>query len=214
MRTRNILILAALLVGTSMTFAQGNTSSEGSEVSEATGIINGHEYVDLGLRVKWARCNIGTTSPTGYGNYYAWGETSTKSEYTEENCSTNGKSMGDIAGDSHYDVARANWGGTWRLPTASEIDELIDKCKREWTTLGNHKGYKVTGPNGNSIFLPAAGWRVGPSFRYQGEDGFYWSSTPYEDSTNEAYYLHLGSGKFYNVWNDKDIGRNVRPVSE
>ncbi|MCD7721741.1 MAG: serine/threonine protein kinase, partial [Prevotellaceae bacterium] len=100
-----------------------------------TGTINGHGYVDLGLSVKWATCNVGASSPEGYGNYYAWGETTTKSSYDDDNCKTWEVSMGSIAGNSSYDAARSNWGGTWRLPTANEIDELINKCQRTWTTM-------------------------------------------------------------------------------
>ncbi len=154
---------------------------------EKPNIINGHECVDLGLSIKWAACNIGASTPSDYGDYYAWGETSTKSLYTEDNSITFGKNMGSIAGDSRYDAARAKWGGSWRLPTASEIYELVSKCKREWTTMGGHKGYKVTGPNGKSIFLPAAGWRGGTSLYNAGESGDYWSATPYEDYSNIAY---------------------------
>ncbi len=214
--------MAILLVGTSMVSAQGvitrptkpqsgGTSSAKPQVSNATGKINGYEYVDLGLSVKWARYNVGASSPTGYGNYYAWGETSTKSEYTEANSKTYGQSIGDIAGDSRYDVARAKWGSTWRLPTANEIDELINKCSWKWTTVGGVKGYKVTGPNGNSIFLPAAGDRNGSSLLGQGSNGYYWSSTPYGTST--AYSLTFYSGRFSRYWYRRGYGFSVRPVS-
>uniref|UniRef100_UPI0025B2398C PEGA domain-containing protein n=2 Tax=uncultured Muribaculum sp. TaxID=1918613 RepID=UPI0025B2398C len=90
-------------------------------VSTTGNTINGHEYVDLGLSVKWAACNVGASSPEDYGNYYAWGETATKAEYTESNSKTYGKTMGDISGNPQYDAARANWGGTWRLPTKAEF---------------------------------------------------------------------------------------------
>ena len=119
----------------------------------ATGSIRGHDYVDLGLSVKWATCNVGATSPSGYSDYFAWGETSPKSEYTEGNSVTYKKNMGDIAGDSRYDAARANWGGSWRMPTAAEIKELANKCKTRWTTYNGHKGHLVMGPNGKSIFF-------------------------------------------------------------
>ncbi|MCD8292128.1 MAG: serine/threonine protein kinase, partial [Prevotella sp.] len=89
--------------------SQQNTQQT-QESKSTKNTINGHEYVDLGLSVKWATCNVGASSPTGYGNYYAWGETSPKSEYTKKNNTTSGKSLGDIAGDSRYDAARANWG--------------------------------------------------------------------------------------------------------
>ncbi|MCD8303544.1 MAG: hypothetical protein LUC86_01770, partial [Prevotellaceae bacterium] len=155
------VIVVGLIVGFSVKACKQSKESEAVDIT--SGYINGHEYVDLGLSVKWATCNVGGSYPSVYGDYYAWGETSTKSSYDEDNCKTYNVSMGSIAGNSSYDAARANWGGTWRLPTADEIDELIDKCDWEWTTRGGHAGYKVTGPNGNSIFLPAAGWRYGTS---------------------------------------------------
>ncbi len=179
-----------------------------------TGTINGHEYVDLGLSVKWATCNVGASSPSDYGDYFAWGETSTKSEYTEANSKTYGKSMGSIAGNSQYDAARANWGSTWRLPTANEIDELLDKCTWTWTSQGGHNGYKVKGPNGNSIFLPAAGWRYGTSLHYAGEYGRYWSATPDEDLTDRACLLYFYGGGHCRYWLSRYIGQSVRPVSE
>ena len=98
--------------------------------------IAGHEYVDLGLPsgLKWATCNVGATTPEEYGNYYAWGETKPKTEYTEENSATFGVELLDINSNPTYDVARANWGSTWRMPTMTEMDELIDNCTWKWTT--------------------------------------------------------------------------------
>ncbi len=179
-----------------------------------TGTINGHEYVDLGLSVKWATCNVGASSPSDYGDYYAWGETSTKQEYTEANCKTYCKNMDDIAGNPQYDVASANWGDTWRLPTAEEIDELVAKCTSTWTKQGGHKGYKLTGPNGNSIFVPAAGWRRGKSIYYAGKSGYYWGATPDETDTNNARVLSFYGGDFYRHLRGRYDGRSVRPVSE
>ncbi|MCD8302235.1 MAG: DUF1566 domain-containing protein, partial [Prevotellaceae bacterium] len=179
------------------------------QVSSPTGTINGHGCVDLGLSVKWATCNVGASSPSDYGNYYAWGEASTKSSYTEDNSKTYEKTIPDMVGYSSYDAARANWGSTWRLPTASEIDELVC-CRREWTTMGGHEGYKVTGPNGNSIFLPAAGWRYGTSLLGAGDYGYYWSSTPNESDTRGAYYLFFYSGDFSSCWRDRGYGHGVR----
>ena len=178
-----------------------------------TGTINGHEWVDLGLSVKWATCNVGASSPSDYGNYYAWGETRTKSEYTEDNCSTNGVNLGDISGDVRYDAARANWGGTWRLPTQAEMQELIDKCTWTWTSQGGHNGYRVTGPNGNSIFLPAAGFRYGSSLNCAGGSGYYWSSTPLESAAGGTYCLYFGSSGHDLDWLNRYCGQSVRPVS-
>ena len=177
---------------------------------------NGHEYVDLGLSVKWATCNVGANKPEDYGNYYAWGETSTKSTYSESN--TCGKHMYDIKGNSQYDAARANWGGTWRLPTKAELEELNNKCTWKWTTQNGVNGYKVVGPNGNSIFLPAAGCRFKSSLYDAGSDGCYWSSTPYDDDYyyyNDAYNLDFNIDNQY-VYIDgrRYYGLSVRPVVE
>ena len=178
--------------------------------------INGYEYVDLGLPsgLKWATCNVGASSAEEYGDYYAWGEVETKSEYTIDNSKTRFKSMSDISGNSTYDVARSKWGGSWRLPTKEEFSELRQKCKWQWTTQNGKNGYKVTGPNGNSIFLPAAGYRYGSSLNYVGVDGYYWSSTPYESYDANAYYMYFNSS-YHNVGRDgRFVGQSVRPVSE
>ena len=184
------------------------------EARSTTGTINGHQWVDLGLSVKWATCNVGSSSPSDYGNYYAWGETRTKSEYTMDNCSTYGINIGDISGDSRYDAARANWGGTWRLPTKAEMQELIDKCSWTWTSQGGHNGYRVTGPNGSSIFLPAAGCRSGSSLYGAGDGGDYWSSVPGEGGAGGAYYLGFHSSGHYLGWGSRLYGQCVRPVSD
>ena len=175
---------------------------------------NGHEYVDLGLSVKWATCNVGANKPEDYGNYYAWGETSTKSTYYNNNSKTYGKRMNDIKGNSQYDAARANWGGTWRMPTKAELEELKNECTWTWTTQNGVKGYKVTGPNGNSIFLPAAGCRSGSSLHHAGEYGIYWSSTPHE--SDSAYWFFFVSGHQPELVDSlyRSNGQSVRPVSE
>ena len=176
--------------------------------------INGHEYVDLGLSVKWATCNVGASKPEDYGDYYAWGETSTKTSYTEDNSKTYGKQMSDISGNVNYDAATANWGGSWRLPTKKEYEELLNRCTWKWTTQNGVNGYRVTGPNGNSIFLPAAGYRRGSSLNRAGSRGYYWSSTPGESGTNGAYDLSFSSGNHRVGWNGRNSGRSVRPVTE
>ena len=180
-----------------------------------TGSHNGYEWVDLGLSVKWATCNVGASSPSDYGDHYAWGETSTTSSYDADNSKTYRKSMGNIGGNSSYDVARYRWGGSWRLPTKAEFQELIDKCTWTWTTQGGHNGYKVTGKNGKSIFLPAAGYRYDTTLKAVGEIGSCWSSTPYESNTISAYYLFFNPYRDYYVdWLYRYFGRSVRPVVE
>ena len=168
--------------------------------------VNGYAYVDLGLSVKWADRNVGASSPSAYGSHYAWGETSTKSEYLEGNSRvTYRKKSGNIVGEPQYDVARAKWGATWRLPTKAEWQELLNKCKWIWTTQGGHKGYKIVGPNGNSIFLPSAGSCEGTTFWNKG--GFYWSSTStyrlqFDNSSRSLRSCH----RYY--------GHTVRPVTK
>ena len=176
----------------------------------------GHEYVDLGLSVKWATRNIGANSPEEYGQYFAWGETTTKAEYTEKNCTTYGKTMNDIAGNAQYDAATANWGGDWRMPTKAEMQELVNKCIWDWTTQNGVNGYKVTGPSGASIFLPAAGRRYGSSLYNAGNIGYYLSSTPYKNyDSSVAYFLGFDSSShsMYN-FGSRDFGRSVRPILE
>ncbi|MGN0237321.1 MAG: hypothetical protein ACI4AK_04455 [Lepagella sp.] len=182
---------------------------------DVSGTSNGHDYVDLGLSVKWATCNVGASSPSDYGDYYAWGETSTKSSYTDKNSQTYGESMGNIGGNSSYDVARANWGGSWRLPTEAEFQELVDKCTWTWTMQGGHKGYKVTSKiNGKSIFLPAAGWMIDTILDAAGESGFYWSSTPLpsDDYTEGTYGLSITANSHLIDWSDPYIGCPIRLV--
>ncbi|MBR2947412.1 MAG: hypothetical protein IKC17_02345, partial [Bacteroidales bacterium] len=185
-------------------------------IQQLSHTINGYEYVDLGLPsgLKWATCNVGANSPEDYGDYYAWGEIETTSEYYVSNSKTYGKSMSDISGNSTYDVARAKWGGSWRLPTKKELEELESKCTWEWTTQNGKQGYKVTGPSGNSIFLPAAGYREGSSLNYVGRFGHYWSSTPYESDGEAACSLYFSSSRHDVGWYAFNYGHSVRPVSE
>ena len=192
------------------------TTTTGGGGGATTGTINGHDWVDLGLPsgLKWATCNVGASQPHGYGNYYAWGETTTKSSYTEENSRTYGVIMNDISGNVNYDAARANWGSTWRMPTKAEMKELRDNCTWTWTTQNGINGYKVTGQNGKSIFLPAAGSCHGSSRYYVGECGTYWGSTPHESNDCLACTLSSDSGVRNVSWLVRDSGYTVRPVSD
>ena len=185
-------------------------------IQQLSHTINGYEYVDLGLPsgLKWATCNVGASSPEEYGDYYAWGEIETKSKYDESNSKTYGKSMSDISGNAMYDVARAKWGGSWRLPTKKELEELESKCTWKWTTQNGKEGYKVTGPNGNSFFLPAAGRRSWSLLQSAGECGYYWSSAPDESDDDRTYDLFFDSSDHYVYRSYRDDGQSVRPVSE
>ena len=199
------------------TDAKGVTSY-GEEVTFTTlekTFENGYEYVELGLSVKWATCNVGATSPEDYGHYFAWGETSPKEEYTEENNLTYRKDMSDIAGNAQYDAATANWGGTWRMPTKAEQEELSNNCTWTWTTQNGVNGYNVKGPNDNSIFLPAAGRRYGSSLNLAGSYGYYWSSTPLGGNLDDgACGIDFGSDDRYMYYGYRYYGLSVRPVVE
>ncbi len=199
------------------TTLDGEGDDSGS-ASDPDGEIAGHGYVDLGLPsgLKWATCNLGAHKPEGYGNYYAWGEISLKAEYYWDNCVTYGEQMSDISGDAKYDAATANWGESWRMPTIKEMEELILNCTWEFIYQNGTKGCKVIGPNGKCIFLPTSGFRDGLSFGYDGYDGYYWGSTPYDNGGNDdcacTLYFHesyLGVEQY-----GRSYGFTVRPVSE
>ena len=186
--------------------------------------------VDLGLSVKWASCNVGATAPEEYGGYYAWGETEEKSNYswsTYKYCNGTSSSMTKYCTSSSDgtvdnkttleasdDVATVKWGGNWRMPTTEEQQELIDKCTWAWTTLNGVNGYRVTGPNGNSIFLPAAGYRYGQEVDGQGSSGDYWSSSLSSSYGSGAYGLYFYGGYYGRSDYSRGYGHSVRPVSE
>ena len=178
-----------------------------------SGTENGHDYVDLGLPsgLKWATCNVGANSLESYGNYYAWGEISTKVTYLTTNSLTYEKNMNDISGNAKYDAATANWGGNWRMPTRDELNELRNNCTWTWTTQNGVNGYKVTSKtNGGSIFMPAAGSK-NSSFVGVGERGEYWTSTP-SDNDGEAIFLRFEESFYYIVECARSWGQCIRPV--
>ena len=178
--------------------------------------INGYDWVDLGLPsgIKWAVCNVGATTPEGYGNYYAWGEITTKTSYNQSNSVTYGQQMSDISGNATYDAARANWGGTWRIPTKAEMEELLNNCTWTWTTQNGVNGYRVIGSNGNSIFLPAAGNYV-ESSRYNEGSLLYWTSTPSDNTTSSHILVYSEINHYYYCSSMvRYTGLSVRPVSD
>ncbi|MGN0187212.1 MAG: hypothetical protein ACI392_05635 [Paludibacteraceae bacterium] len=190
---------------------------------------SGHEWVDLGLSVKWATCNVGATTPEAYGNYYAWGETAPKETYawsTYKWCNGSYDTQTKYCTKSSYgtvdnktvleladDAARANWGGAWRMPTDAEWTELRENCEWTWTTRNGVNGREVTSRiNGNSIFLPAAGYRDNDVSYDAGSYGYYWSSSLDTDDPDGAWDVY-----FYSDYADRDYGgryygQSVRPV--
>ena len=198
----------------------------------ASGELNGHEWIDLGLPsgLKWATCNVGATNPEEYGGYYAWGETEEKSNYdwkTYKWCNGSSTTMTKYCTDSGYgtvdnkrvldpadDVAHVKWGGSWRMPTVDEIDELCRECNWQRTSLNGIYGYRVTGPNGNSIFLPAAGSRYDTELYNRGARGYYWSSSLTDYYCCGACYLSFYDDNYYRYYGYRYHGRSVRPVSK
>lgn len=149
--------------------------------------------VDLGLSVKWAAYNVGATSPEEYGEYYAWGEVEPKIDYTEETYKWYEKGKYSLPGDlsdisgTEYDAATVNWGKGWRMPTKLELMELCEKTTAVYVNYNNVKGYRFIGSNGNSIFLPAAGYREETGLKR--DNLCYWSSVAYESYSSWSYYL-------------------------
>ena len=216
----------------------GNTKN--FKTPKATrGTLAGHDWVDLGLPsgLKWATCNVGASSPEQYGGYYAWGETSTKSGYYSNNYSygntnTHSYNIPYNISETSYDVARKQWGSTWMMPTFSDIRELYNNCTFSWERVNGVYGARMTGKNGNSIFLPAGGG-IGPGFSGSsgttvvgtGTYGRYWSATmAYKQNWNEVKYLYFNQDGIkltqYVLGSYSDMNTNgfngllVRPVTK
>lgn len=158
---------------------------------------NGHEYVDLGLKVLWATRNIGALNITSMGDLYAFGETNTKDDYAEENY---------IGGEK--DVVKEKWGGAWRLPTSLELDELVKKCSFNLKTIDGTDVIEVIGPNGNSMVMPYS------IYLWEGEGlvGFYWSGTSDSSERAAVFYFSKENQKVYWGTLPKYYGCLVRGV--
>lgn len=172
--------------------------------------------IDLGIGVKFACCNVGATKPEDYGGYYAWGETEVKDYYdwsTYIHCDGSWDTCHDLGNDisgTQYDVAHVKWGGGWRMPSREQLELLRDNCSSEFTTLNGMNGRKITGSNGGSIFLPAAGYGWDNVTYGVGSFGSYWSSTYLYSSS--AYCLYFDNGGFYKNSYTSGCGRSIRPV--
>lgn len=195
------------------------------------------EAIDLGLSVQWASFNLGATKPEEYGDYYAWGETEPKQYYswssykwctevlsdgflvhpltkycTNPENGFNGYVDNKAILDSEDDAAQVKLRGKWRMPTLEEQQELLNHCTWEWTSMNGIEGSKATGPNGNSIFLPSAGYWGENGIDYSGTNGYYWSSTLY---FQHFYAYVLGIASEYGYWSDfnsRCSGLPIRPV--
>ena len=194
-----------------------------------TGKLNGHEYVDLGLSVKWATCNIGAYVPEKGGTYYAWGETMPKYDYAWHNyfdaigdkgeqfyeyftSTFNRRGKNKIEPNSGRDAARKEWGATWRLPTKDEMEELIQKCKWVWECVNGQNGFWVIGKNGNKIFLPAVGCIEGTTKHIYNRHGLYQTSSLYYQQFEYTLYFIHESISIGNM--NRCTGVPVRPVTD
>lgn len=217
----NKVAIAALKAGTT-TITVTDTKTQQTAmiavtVTDGTDVSPG-EAIDLGLPsgTYWASCNVGATKPEEYGDYFAWGETKPKEFY----------SWGNYEFDNDYllystelplqydtDAAIKNWGYDWQMPDLDQIKELIENCNWEWTQLNGVCGSKVTGPNGNSIFLPAAGWHNESSLYHAGFRGGYWTRSVNSITPDNAYSLYFYSnGVDYDEYGYRCRGQSVRPV--
>lgn len=189
------------LVAICLCFVQCETNKIGQN-----GTHKGHEYVDLGLSVKWATCNVGATTPEGFGDYFSWGETETKTMYDwstykhakdynqltkychNKEYGFNGFVDNKFELDPEDDAATANWGGNWRMPTADELDDLRYSCIWTWTTQNGVAGLlgtsRVEGYTDRTIFFPAAGYYFENQLEFNTAlgDGLYWSKSAYDDA--------------------------------
>ena len=192
-----VMMLAAMVLWT-VGYAKGEVKEDKAKSADAV------EAVDLGLSVKWANMNVGAKKASGFGTYFAWGETKPKEYYS---WNTYVWSKGDSQFLTKYsptdrksqlapsdDAAHANWGGDWRMPTVDEFEELVDpaNCKWEWTMQDGVNGYKVTGKKtGNSIFLPITGFRYYADTQFRSVMGIYWTSSLCQDNPNKAWCLEF-----------------------
>lgn len=202
-----------------------------SDNNDPTPDPNADKYVDLGLSVKWAKCNLGAMKAYEYGNYYAWGETASNNIFNWGNytlCNGDQESQlkyctNPAAGHEDFtdgltvlepadDAATATLGSPWRMPTIEEITELRTKCTWQYISINSIKGCLVTGPNGNTIFLPAAGYRIDDTLYKGSKEGFYWSSSLETKFSISAHNLKFSSSGNENEDSYRFFGIPVRPV--
>ena len=203
-----------------------------------SGSANGHDYVDLGLPsgLLWATCNVGADNPEDYGDYFAWGETQPKEYYDWDtyqyanDTSWQDPQLTKYCTDANYgyngftdnltnllpedDAATANWGNGWRTPSKTQWDELLENTTNKWTRQNGKKGRLFTSKmNGQTLFLPAAGYRSRSSLYYAGSRCYYWSSSLYSVDPDGAWYFYFNSGN-YDMSNlgNRLCGFTVRPV--
>ena len=207
----------------------------GKTLSFTTKDFDSTQPVDLGLSVKWASVNLGASKPEEYGDFYSWGETKPTTNYSASNykycyktstgykytkyCTDSsygykGYTDGKTVLDPEDDAAHVILGGKWRMPTNAEWIELVDNCTWEITSMNGKYVLKVSGPNGNSIFLPFAGYHIDLNYYGPESDAFYWSSSLYTDNPHLAWLLAFDKGELKTGKSNRCYGYPIRPVTE
>lgn len=246
-----LLMLAGSLAGQAQTRLYGDVNSDSevtlADVNAVINVIlggsaptpppdpNGHDYVDLGLPsgTLWATCNVGASSPEQYGSYFAWGETSPKSNYqwktykwcifyNEDDdeqeidltkyCTDSYDGIVDFKAElePEDDAAYVNWGPLWRMPSQVQFREIEFYCTWTWTQKNGVNGLLVTGPNGNTLFFPAAGRCRGSSLENVGEDVHSWSRTL--NTNSPEYAWSVSNWDWEDYYGDREKGYTVRAV--
>lgn len=224
---------ATRFVETLVSSTGGGNNGGGNGGGDGNGTYNGHDYVDLGLPsgTLWATCNVGATTPEGYGDYFAWGETTPKTTYnwsTYRYCNGDYDQLTKYCNQSSFgyngftdnlttiqptdDAAMANWSNGWCMPTYEQWEELYQNTSHTWTTQNGTNGRLFTASTGNSLFLPAAGFRSEDELGHAGSDGTYWSSSLDTDSPIRVQYFHVDSRGCYIYSVRRYSGLSVRPV--
>lgn len=194
------------------------------EVVDINAVADPADAVDLGLPsgMLWAAWNVGASAPEEPGNYYAWGETLEKTNYswsTYKHCDGTAETVHEMDDNicfTEYDVANNQWGGLWRMPTYEDFNELNKNCTKQWEQLKGQWGLRFTGPNGNSIFMPAAGYFAGRALNEESMKGYYWAGnfntrSMYYKTKPTYLYLYDNSAD-YSFSDNQYVGYNVRPV--
>ena len=208
--------------------AQVTFSTINHQTTEPTLTDSGFGYVDLGLSVMWATCNIGATATEQHGDYYAWGEIEPKNNYnwkTYKWCNNSDTALTKYCVNSKYgivddkvlldpedDAASVLWGASWHMPTDEEWTELRTECTWYWICKNDVNGYKVVGKNGNSIFLPISGYRLDKEYYDNETSGCYWSKSLHADFSRHTHCVIFDAAKIDKYYNGRCCGQVIRPV--
>lgn len=234
MRTKLLMLLSSLLtlfICLSSMFLFSSCGHDDEDMTDEP-VVNADVYlscpddhhphkIDLALPsgTKWACCNIGANSPEEYGGYYSWGDTEEKSIYDSDNYAYNRSLIGDDIAGTQYDVAYVKWGDSWCMPSLEKLRELADNCIKTWTTQNGVNGQLLTGSNGGTIFLPAAGIQSWYGPNYEGKECYFWSSSfwPGDVNSGSPHWYQAYSYYFYSEntsWNTfyRYIGFSVRAI--